>query len=183
LDRPTFGISFAKGDEYFLTRDYYRTKTNIMPFEVAGFDVKIKADCLIYEEPSTKGADEYPIVPTPPGYVLSNRIIQTDQPFRFKFIWNQKGSAVWVLDGEWLLEVFLEEMGHEEAPKSQAYYKETVTAIGREGSFKKFVEVEPNHLDPGVYRVVASMQFLKKGVPKALAGFDDVGFIRIIEEA
>lgn len=154
-----------------------------MPFEVSGLNVNVTAHCHLREFKSTANAPEVPTAPIPPGTIASNNVIQKDQPFQILFHWNQGGPGVWALGaGDWLLEVFLEKMGPGEATVPGGYFKASAAGVGTSGFYAKEINVPANTVAPGVYRVVCSMQLEVGGVPKALAGFDDLGLIRVIND-
>lgn len=155
-----------------------------MPFEVSGLNVNVNAHCHIREFDSPTNAPEVPTAPVPPGTIWSNRMIQADQPFQILFHWNQGGSGVWAIGaGIWRFEIFLELMGPGEAPVPKGYFTTTQAGNSSPGFYAQKIDVPANTVVPGVYRVVCSMQLVVGGVPKALAGFDDLGLIRIYDES
>lgn len=155
-----------------------------MPFEVSGLTVNVNAHCHLREFKSTANAPELPTAPPAPGTVASNRIIQEDQPFQILFHWNQRGVGTWALAaGDWNCEIFLEQMGPGEATNAAGYFSTTVSGNAAAGFYAAKIDVPRNTVAPGVYRVVCSMQLVVAGQPRALAGFDDLGLIRVIAES
>ena len=155
-----------------------------MPFEVSGLNVNVNAHCHLREFDSPTNAPEVPTAPPPPGTIWSNKMIQKDQAFQILFHWTQNGPGVFAIGaGDWLLEVFLEKMGPGEAPVPKGYFKVSIPGVGNPGFYAKEINVPAGTVDPGIYRVVCSMQLVVGNVPKALAGFDDLGLIRVYDES
>jgi len=139
----------------------------------------INATCQIIEQASTAG---FPAVPnTTPA--PTNRFIQTDQDWLIRFEWTETGLFVPFLGGgDWLCEVYFEEMGSGETNFNPS---EVVPDPGIPcNPLSVDVQVNTDDLDPGLYRVICSMQWrFNNGTNGPIVLFGDHGIIKIYQES
>ncbi len=153
-------------------------------FEVAisRKDLRIKGKCKIGEGRSTAGHREFPPVKRPKNHVNTNGLIQQDQHWFVAFKWKVSGPLACLLDcGYWKNSVIFEQMGGSETH----YSPEKITQdLGKPGhTYHAKIDIKPGALKPGVYRVICCTQFyLGKGKPGPIAGFHDLGLIKIYQD-
>ena len=136
----------------------------------------------ILERESTKGHEEFPDITPPPDEGLSNMIIQTDQPFFARFQWRVTGLLTRMLGGgSWKCDLLFEAMGVAETGLNPF---RTVADVGVSGHwYKADVDVPAFALNPGVYRVIARLQYYdSNGKPGPIAGFDEAHVVQIYKD-
>ena len=149
-----------------------------MPLEFQIPIIKIKnADVKLMELASTAGLPGGPVEPVP-----SNKLIQTDQPFKVEFEWEQVAGS-WMLNGcNWQFDIYLEQMGPGEAPPAGGHFtgNQAVDPTNGVKSFTK--QVGAYDVAPGLYRVTVCQQLHALGQPRAVVMFGDIGLVRFYEE-
>ncbi len=122
----------------------------------------------LIEGPST---DDYPA-----GNPID--LIQTDQSFKLVFHWETKGKLNHIICGKWKLELLLEQMGKKEFYLDPSLAVETVHFVSKPTSYDGVIEIPPHTVEPGVYRIVATLRMVgQSGVPAPLAAFADLGLV------
>lgn len=113
----------------------------------------------------------------PEGMVA--RIIQADQPVKIRFKWRTAGLLVPFLAGTWKVTVFFEKMGGDEftLPNNVAQ----TSFVGRNPHhYSLTLDIAPNTLPGGVYKVVASLNFCAPdGTPGPVAAFTELGMVQV----
>ena len=151
-----------------------------MPLEFSMPYIDIQnADVKLMELASTAGAPESPVAPA-----ISNKLIQTDQPFKVVFEWDQVDGSMWLAGGTWHFDIYLEQMGPEEAGTSPSGGHITGSEPAEDtNGHKTFTKsVNPGEVVPGLYRVTVCQQYYVGTTPLALAMFGDIGLVRFYEE-
>ena len=112
----------------------------------------------------------------------SNKLIQTDQPFKIVFGWDQVENSIMLQGGTWHFDIYLEQMGPGEATSAAGHFTGTQAANPNDGlqSFTKHVGA--NVVAPGLYRLTVCQQYYHGTTPLALVMFGDVGLVRFYKE-
>jgi hypothetical protein len=120
----------------------------------------------------------------PPQLTNPNpRVIQTDQRMHVHFSIAQNGVG-WGIVGAstWHCEVIFEQMGPGEGPGS--VFADTPFVAAAVHTYPTVhVDIPPNTLAPGIYRMIATMTLINNGNAQCpVVGFEDLGIIRIAPE-
>lgn len=153
------------------------------------FELAISPDHLrvygysrIFEGQSTDDFNEIPDIPANVKKGRTNYIIQDDQSFCVQFNWRILGIfANFLGGGSWKCDVLFEQMGGGETFLNPSG---TAKDLGKPGqSYRVDVNVAPQQLKPGVYRVVTRIQYyFANGQPGPLVSFEDEGIIQIYKD-
>ena len=143
-------------------------------FEITSLPTLITGNCQIIEGPSSASAPA-----DPAGGGPTNKFVQTDQPFRIQFNWNQISNS-WILNGNWEFRVEFELRGPGEAPFG---FSATLASTPLNGVYIHDINVPAASLIPGIYDVSCSMQFYSGGNPKPIVAFEDLEAICVYQES
>lgn len=105
-------------------------------------------------------------------------ILKVGQKYAVKFEWTQLGNLCHVLNGNWVCQVYFEQMG----PGEEFVQPIKKVPFVRKPGYKYSVELELPVADvgPGVYRAVAEILFEDpKGRPMPIAAFADLGWLHV----
>jgi len=129
----------------------------------------IDGSVTLAEGPSTEAFPE--------GMVA--RIVQSDQPVKVSFRWRAAGLLVPFLAGTWKATVFFEKMGGEEfSLPSNSVQTPFVGANPHDYALQ--LDIAPNTLPAGVYKVVVSLNFCAPdGTPGPVAAFTELGMVQV----
>ena len=145
-------------------------------FEISGLSPgTVTGTCELFEGASALGQAE---VPTVGSGFASNNLLQADQDLIVRVIWNSiPPDAGFLLGGTWRLEVVAEQVGGGVATQSIPPVVPVVGALQRDLIFPT-----PT-LAVGYHRIIMSMQWFDfAGNPGPLAGFVDLGVIKVYQE-
>ena len=147
-----------------------------LEFQIPPLDIQ-NANVQLLEGASTAGLSGSPLDPDP-----SNKLIQTDQPFKVKIGWEQVANSWMIAGGTWHFDIYLEQMGPGEAPLAGGHFTGTQAVDPTDGvkSFTK--EVSAYDVAPGLYRVTVCQQLYNQNEPRAVVMFGDIGLVRFYEE-
>ncbi|MEM9886857.1 MAG: hypothetical protein AAF849_13275 [Bacteroidota bacterium] len=149
-------------------------------FSLSPNDLSVVASVELNEGNSTAGFEGQAQGGTPtPG--LTNRLIQTDQPFHVAFDWAESGSfAPFLAGGKWKLSVIFDAIGVNSHP---AAITDTTNSTGG-GNYTNSLDVAENTLSPGMYKIIARMQWhFGGGNPGPLVLFQDLGMIEVYQDS
>ena len=99
-----------------------------------------------------------------PGAVTSTQIIRTDQDFRITFDWETSGWLNYLIAGKWVLSVFVEKIGEDDAsipsPLGRKERKSERQPYHYECSdSRNWIDVPAGTVSAGVYKLVTTMTF------------------------
>lgn len=144
--------------------------------------LKVTGSCTIQEGQSTDHFEEVPEIPAGKAYGPTNYIIQDDQPFNIRFDWEIKGIFAHFLGGgDWKCDVLFEQMGGDEVNYNPS---NSTPDLGTPNTkYVVNVKVPQQQLKPGVYRVIARLQYyFSTGRPGPLVAFEDKNVIQIYKD-
>lgn len=136
-------------------------------------------DVYMMEHPDDPTALFPPDITAIPDFPKS---VQRDQKIDFIFTWKQTGwDAGFVMPYEFLLEVFLERMGKEEA--NDDFSKVVAYAVGDGHVYtgpEPVITIDANTLDPGVYNATAVWSLRYEGTEQTpVSAFCELGKFRV----
>ncbi len=113
-------------------------------------------------------------------------IIQTDDVWKVKFEWTQKGKLAKFMseENQWHLEVILEEMGHGETSFKHGEGKKYVPFVCKDPfTYKEIIVIPGGVVKEGIYRIVVCLTFTGKGGrPNAeIAAFAEFGLVKFYD--
>lgn len=129
----------------------------------------------LFEGPSTGGF--------PAG--SPRRIIQVDQPWAVRFNWTNNGLLVPFIQGEWHLEIFLEQMGQSEFGFPNNLGKQTVPFVSiNPHTYTEFVVIPANIVPEGIFKLTACITFSSPApasIPGPIAAFAEIGGVKFYQ--
>ena len=147
-----------------------------LEFQISPLDIQNPTVGLLELDSTPPGA------PGPIAPYHSNKLIQTDQPFKVVFGWDQVANS-WQIDGDtWHFDIYLEQMGPKEAPPAGGHFTDDVPVDGTDGPKSFTMQIAANAVDSGLYRVTVCQQLYNQNEPRAVVMFGDVGLVRFYEE-
>jgi len=129
---------------------------------------------------------------TPPGVLVTSRIIRNDQSWGIKVDWEMHGNVVEFLDAEFRVRVLLESMGpgtEYDLPSAGPVIVGTlsVTPTYPGGvptrTYTANIDLAPGSVEVGTYLVVTVIQMYERstGNPTPIAGFVDGPMIQVFK--
>ena len=135
-------------------------------FEITGGSVDL------FEGPSAGG---FPAGPP-------RRIIQVDQPWEVKFTWTNSGLLVPFIQGDWHLEIYLEQVGPSEFGFPAGMGKKTVPFVNvNPHTYIQTIQIPANIVPEGIFRLTACITFTSPApasIPGPIAAFAELGGIK-----
>ncbi len=126
----------------------------------------------LFEGPSTDG---FPAGPP-------KRIIQVDQPWAVKFTWTNSGLLVPFIQGDWHLEIFLEQMGPSEFGFPSTLGTKIVPFVSVNATtYNEFVVIPANVVPEGIFKLTACITFSSPApasIPGPIAAFAEIGGVK-----
>jgi hypothetical protein len=108
---------------------------------------------------------------TPPGAAPSN-IIRTNQSWSVKFDWTTSGPLNYLMNGKWIMKVYLEKMGAGEVDLPASLSSKTAAFVSAPNSYSNTITVPAGNVPEGLYKIAVSLTMVgPTGTPGPIAGF------------
>lgn len=137
----------------------------------------------IVEGTSTAGSENV-LDTSNPNDTKSNFLIQKDQDFTIRFDWNVYGEfAPFLSGGSWRCQSYFDQIGVGEFVPQINPISPVVDQGIDGGHYQQDLTIPHGTMEPGTYRVAASMQYIDAdGKPAPITVFEDIGFVSIYDE-